>query len=76
MTWGKRKIKVIGLVHPPFNNIGNHSQVVRSLVIFKVNVIQKIVPHPALFTGNICIFTDLKGGYVFGKLHINVSLGL
>lgn len=76
MTRFMRKIKVISLVYPPFNNNGNHSQVVRSLVILKVNVIHKIVPYPALFTCNICIFTDLKGGYVFGKLHVDMSLGL
>jgi hypothetical protein len=76
MTRSMRKIKVISLVYPPFNNIGNHPQVVRSLVILNVNVIHKIVPHPTLFTGNICIFTNLKSAYVFGKLHVNMSRGL
>ena len=70
MTRGMRKIKFTGL-HPPFNNIRNHSQV----VILKVIVRHKIVTYPALFTGNTCIFTDLKAGYVFGKLHFKMSLG-
>jgi len=76
MTRSMRKIRVTSVVYPPFNNIRSHSQVVRPQVILRVNVRHKIVPYPPLFTGNVCIFTDLKGGYVFGKLHVNMSLGL
>jgi len=31
------------------------------------------VPYPALFTGYVCVFTDLKGGYVFGKCGANIK---